>query len=193
MGVLPLVDNFIRFAEPIKLREEKRVERVTVRPFIKDCSGTIYFTDLQLQEGDKLSGYSPHTTTMLKKGGTPAKHFNGVIRSGNTVVIHTSGETSMGLDCYIYPVQAMAAGSIKLASGAGSHKAQFLAAANPGDEFALVASQRQCLRNGSPTPKAGFYQYTAVHDSKHQVTLEPGKSARVYIEFREMKEGEPRP
>lgn len=188
-----MVDNFIRFAEPITLREEKRVVRVTVRPLIRDCSGTIFFTDLQLQEGNKLSGYSPHTTTMLKKGGTPAKYFNGIIRGDDTVVIHTSGETSMGLDCYIYPVQAMDAGSIELACGAGSHKAQFLAAASPGDEFALIASQRQSLRNGSPTPKAGFYQYTAVHDSKHKIKLEPGKSARVYIEFREMKEGEPRP
>lgn len=187
------VSNFIRFAETIKLREEKRVVSVTVRPFIRDCSGTIFFTDLQLQEGNKLTGYSPHTTTMLKSGGTPAKYFNGIIRSGDTVVLHTSGETSTALDCYVYPVQAMAAGSIRLACGAGSHKAQFLAAASPGDEFALRASQRLCQRNGSTTPKAGFYQYTAVHDSKHQVQVESGKSARVYFEFCEMKEGEPRP
>lgn len=187
------VTNFIRFVEPIKLREEKRVASITVRPFIKNCSGSIYFTDLQLQEGDRLSGYTPHTTTMLKNSDTPARYYNGIIRSGDTVVLHTSGETSTALDCYVYPVQAMAAGSIVLASGAGSHKAQFLAAASPGDEFALCASRRLCQRNSSATPKAGFYQYTAVHDCKHQVQVEQGKSARVYFEFREMKEGEPHP
>ena len=39
----------------------------------------------------------------------------------------------------------------------------------------------------------GFYQYTAAHDSKHQVKLEDRKSARVFFEYKEMMEGEPRP
>gem|GEM_PF-6910823 len=39
---------------------------VTLRPLIADCTGVIFFTDLQLQEGDRLTGYMPHTTTMLK-------------------------------------------------------------------------------------------------------------------------------
>lgn len=112
------------------------------------------------------------------------------MRSGDTLIIHTSGETSTGLDCYIYPNQAMGAGSVKLSQDAGSHEAVFLSAANPSDEFALLASERRCLRNGSPTAKHGFYQYTAAYDSKHRVELEKGKSARVYFEFKEMREGE---
>lgn len=84
----------------------------------------------------------------------------------------------------------MEAGSIKLSQGAGSHEAKFLSAANPGDEFALLVSERRCLRNGGTTPKHGFYQYTAAYDSKHRVELEKGKSARVYFEFKEMQEGE---
>lgn len=184
------IDNFIRFSESIKTREELRVVSVTIRPLISNCTGAIYFTDLQLQEGSKLTGYTPHTTTMLKNGENPPRYFNAVVRSGDTLVIHTSGETSTGLDCYIYPNQEMEAGSIKLSQGAGSHEATFLSAANPGDEFALLASRRQCLRNGSPTAKHGFYQYTAVYDDKHLVGLEKGKSARVYFEFKEMKEGE---
>ena len=40
-----MVDNFIRFVEPIKLREEeKRVVSITVRLLISDCTGTIYYT-----------------------------------------------------------------------------------------------------------------------------------------------------
>ena len=184
------IDNFIRFSESIKTREDMRVASITVRPLISDCTGAIYFTDLQLQEGSRLTGYTPHTTTMLKNGENPPRYFNAVVRSGDTLVIHTSGETSTGLDCYIYPNQAMEAGSIKLSQGAGSHEAVFLSAANSGDEFALLASERRCLRNSSLTPKHGFYQYTAVYDDKHLVELEKGKSARIYFEFKEMMEGD---
>jgi len=54
-----VTNNFIRFAEVIKLKEEKRIVNVTLRPLIADCTGEIYYTDLQLQEGDKLTGYTP--------------------------------------------------------------------------------------------------------------------------------------
>ena len=184
------INNFIRFSESIKTRENMRVVSVTIRPLISDCTGDIYFTDIQLQEGSRLTGYTPHTTTMLKNGENPSKYFNAVVRSGDTLVLHTSGGTSTGLDCYIYPNQAMAAGSIKLSQGAGSHEAVFLSSANAGDEFALLASERRCLKNSNATPKNGFYQYTAVHDDKYQVQLEKGKSARVYFEFKEMMEGD---
>ena len=199
------VNNFIRFAESIIVKEDKRVVSVTIKPLIADCTGAIYYTDLQLQEGDKLTGYTPHTTTMLKNSQNPVRFHNGVVRSGDTVIIfnlsgidpgaaHVDlGGTSSGLDCYIYPIQSMAAGSISLSQGAGSHGAAFPTAVNAGDELALKASTRQCLRNGNPTPKHGFYQYTAAYDSKHQVKLEDRKSARVYFEYKEMLEGEPRP
>lgn len=72
------IDNFIRFSESIKTREDMRVVSVTVRPLISDCTGAIYFTDLQLQEGSRLTGYTPHTTTMLKNGENPSRYFNAV-------------------------------------------------------------------------------------------------------------------
>ena len=93
------------------------------------------------------------------------------------------------LDCYLYPVQDMAAGSVSVALGAGAHKAAFPAAVSAGDELALLASSRKCLLNGSPTEKRGFFQYTAAGDSKHPVTLEEHKSARLLFEFQEMQEG----
>jgi len=200
-----VINNFIRFAEVIKTKEEKRIVSITMRPLIFDCTGEIYFTDIQLQEGDKLTGYTPHTTTMLKNSPNPARYHNGVVRSGDTIIIFNLsglgsgtvytdiGGTSTGLDCYIYPIQSMAAGSIEVSQGMGSHKCKFTAAANAGDEFALKASTRQCLKNGSPTQKQGFYQYSTAHDSKHQVKLEDRKSARVYFEYKEMLKGEERP
>ena len=99
------------------------------------------------------------------------------------------GQTSAGLDIKIYPIQPMAAGSIEVSQGIGAHKAKFLAAANAGDEFSLLASKRQCLKNGTATGKDGFFQYSAAGDSKHPVRGEQGKSARLYFEFQEMQDG----
>lgn len=42
---------FIRLAEVINKKRDMRVVSVTVKPTITNCSGTIWFTDLQLQEG----------------------------------------------------------------------------------------------------------------------------------------------
>jgi molecular chaperone DnaK len=82
-----------------------------------------------------------------------------------------------------------AAGSIEISQGMGAHKVRFLDSVNAGDELTLKASTRQCLKNGSQTPKDGFYQYSAAWDSKHTVKLEERKSARVLFEFQEMQEG----
>jgi hypothetical protein len=188
-----VINNFIRFAEVIKLKAEKRVVSLTVRPLIAGCTGEVYFTDIQIQDGGKLTGYTPHSTTMLRNGGDAPRYQNGVVRGSATFCLFNTGGTSAGLDVYLYPKQPMAAGGVEVSQGMGSHKCRFLSAANAGDTLALKATTRECLRNGSPTPKDGFYQYTAAYDSKHQVTLEKGKSARVYMEYKEMMEGEPCP
>lgn len=185
--------KFTRFSETILTKRELRVVSVTVRPLVSDCTGTIYFTDLMAQEGDRLTGYVIHTETLLEKyreNGqiVPPRFYNGVVRSGETVVLFNLGATTAGLDCYVYPVQAMAAGSISLALGEGAHKAAFPTAVRGGDELALLASARQCLKNGDPTEKRGFFQYSAAGDSKYPVTLEPRKSARLLFRFQEMRE-----
>lgn len=187
-----VINNFIRFAEVIKLKQDKRIVSVTIRPLIANCTGEIYYTDLQLQEGDKLTGYTPHNSVMLRSSGNTPRYQNAVVRGSATLVLFNTGETSAGLDLYIYPKQPMSAGSIEISQGMGSHMCKFTSAVNAGDEFALKAVARECLRNGSPTSKDGFYQYTAAYDSKHQIKLESGKSARVYLEYVEMMEGDPR-
>ncbi|GFR34777.1 hypothetical protein [Thermobrachium celere] len=187
-------NSFIRFAETLMIKKEIRVVSITVRLMITDCTGTIYFTDLQLQDGDQLTGYTVHTSKMLTKmqengQPVPPRHYNGVVRTAETVILFNLGKTSAGLDCYIYPIQDMAAGSIEISQDMGAHKVRFLDSVNAGDELILKASTRQCLKNGSQTPKDGFYQYSAAWDSKHTVKLEERKSARVLFEFQEMQEG----
>lgn len=183
------INNFIRFTEAVKVKGDRRVVSITVRPILNDCTGSIYFTDLMLQGNSNVTGYVQHTSILLKKAGTPKRYHNGIIRSEDTIIIPTQGETSTALDCYVYPKEPMEAGRIELSMGAGSHKATFLEAAAAGDAFALLASTRKCLKNGNPAQKHGFYQYTAACDTKHRIKLQKGTSARVYFEYEEMLEG----
>ncbi len=186
--------EFIRFAETITVKEDLRVASVTVQPVISDCTGRIWITDLMLQEGDRLTGYVINTETLLQKyreagAIVPPRFYNGIVRSKGTVVVFNLGSTTAGLNVEVEPLQDMAAGSIVLSQGAGSHKAIFLEGANAGDLFSLRASTRECLKNGMETRKDGFYQYSAAGDSKHPITLEKGKSAKLYVEFQEMQDG----
>ena len=61
---------FTRFTETIDKKEKKRVVSVSVKPVVTDCTGTIWFTDLMLQEGAMLSGYVINTETVQKKYAT---------------------------------------------------------------------------------------------------------------------------
>lgn len=186
--------EFTRFSETILTKRDQRVVSITVKPLISDCTGTLYFSDLMVQEGDRLTGYVLHTETLLERYREdgqllPPRFYNGVVRSAETVVLFNLGSTSTGLDCYLYPVQDMETGSISLALGAGAHKAAFPSAVHAGDEVAFLASSRECLHNGKPATKQGFYSYTAAGDSKHPVTLESRKSARLLFRFQEMQDG----
>ena len=72
---------FIRLAEVINRKQDMRVVSVTVKPTITDCSGTIYFTDLQLQEGAALTGYTPHTEVFLQGYRNGRRHLHSPGRS----------------------------------------------------------------------------------------------------------------
>ena len=188
---------FTRFSETIDKKQKKRVVNITVKPTVADCEGTIWITDLVLQEGDRLSGYVIHTGKALKKYGTGDEYavsgkrfYNGIVRGSATCIIFNLGKTAAGLDWKITPNQDMPAGSISLALGAGAHKAIFTDDASSGDELSLSASTRECLKNGVTTSKDGFFQYSAAGDSKHPVTVEDKKSARLYVEFQEMEDGD---
>lgn len=182
--------RFIRLAEVVNKKQDKRVVSVSVIPTVTDCSGTIWFTDLQLQEGSALTGYAPHTEIYLKESENDPVWFNGVVRSKETVILANLGGTSTGLDIHIYPKQAMAAGSVQLAQGAGGQKVSFPASLAKDADLALLASTRECTLNGRKAVKDGFFQYSAAWDSKHIVALEEGKSAQLLFSMQEMKDGD---
>lgn len=184
--------RFIRLAEVVNKKQDKRVVSVSVIPTIIDCFGTIWFTDLQLQEGSALTGYAPHTEICLKESENSSAWFNGIVRSEETVILLNPGGTSAGLDIHLYPKQDMEGGSITLAQGVGGQKATLPFACYAGDDVALLASTRQCTRNGVKEKKDGFYQYSAAWDSKHIVSLPQGKSAQLLYSMQEMDDGDVR-
>nr|CRY97676.1 hypothetical protein [uncultured prokaryote] len=179
--------EYPQMAEVINKKQDMRVVSVTVKPTLTNCSGTIWFTDLMLQEGPALTGYVPHTESRLTEDSKV--WFNGVVRSAETVIVCNVGDTSGGLDVHIYPKSDMAAGSVQLAQGVGGQRVVFPNALAAEDDLALLASVRECTKNGVTEPKEGFYQYSAAWNSKHMVTLEDGKSARVLFELQQMTDG----
>lgn len=181
--------DFERFVEVVSKKEDKRVVNVTVRPFAADCEGNVWFTDLMLQEGDMLSGYTVSTDVCLKESENNPVWFNGVVRSEETIILLNLGGTSAGLDIHLYPKQRMDGGSVTLAQGVGGQKATFPFACNAGDDVALLASLRQCTRNGGKEKKYGFFQYSAAWDSKHIVSLPQGKSAQLLYSMQEIDDG----
>ena len=181
--------DFERFVEVISKKERKRVVNITVRPFATDCEGAVWFTDLMLQEGDMLSGYTVSTDVCLKESENAPVWFNGIVRSEETVILLNLGGTSAGLDIHLYPKQRMDGDSVTLAQGVGGQKATFPFACNAGDDVALLASSRECTRNGRKETKYGFFQYSAAWDSKHIVSLPQGKSAQLLYSMQEMDDG----
>lgn len=187
--------SFVRLAEVINKHQEKRVVSVTVKPTLTDCSGSFWITDLMLQEGMPVTGYTPQTKDgyLAKWSGDDENEslvwYNGIVRSEATVILFNLGETSAGLDVHLYPKDNMAAGSVSLCQGVGGQRVSFPGVLKAEDDLALLASTRECTKNGAAEKKEGFYQYSAAWDSKHKVTLEDGKSARVLFEIQQMQDG----
>ncbi len=185
--------EFTRLSASLRKEEGRRVVSITVSPKISNCSGRIWFTDLSLQEGPVLSGYTPNTEVFMKKlregdNIKPPVWFNGVVRSEETVVLFNCGKTSAPLDIHIYPTADMAEGTISLCQSVGGQRALFPNAVVKDSDLALLAEARSCTKDGEPEKKEGFYQYSAAWDSKHKVTLEDKKSARVLFSMQEMED-----
>lgn len=57
-------------------------------------------------------------------------------------------------------------------------------------DYAVLFIEQLChTLNGRNAEKDGFFQYSAAWDSKHIVTLEEGRSARLLFSMQEMEDG----
>ena len=85
--------EFTRFAETITVKEDMRVVSITVQPIVSDCTGRIWFTDLMLQEGDRLTGFVINTEMLLQKYReddtiVAPRFYNGIVRDSKALDIH---------------------------------------------------------------------------------------------------------
>ena len=118
--------EFTRFSETILTKQAQRVVSITVKPMISDCTGRIYFTDLMVQEGDRLTGYVINTETILQKyredgSIVPPRFYNGVVRSAETVVLFNLGSDTAGGGGDCFPRRARAGGGGFFGLGGGGH------------------------------------------------------------------------
>ncbi|HIS28685.1 MAG TPA: hypothetical protein IAA78_04440 [Candidatus Avamphibacillus intestinigallinarum] len=49
-------------AHGIKPKGSGKIRRITIRLFVKDCTGTVYFTDILLQGGSIATGWVGHVS-----------------------------------------------------------------------------------------------------------------------------------
>ena len=169
--------EFVRLAEVVNKKKDMRIVSVTVIPTIADCSGRIWFTDLQLQEGpggwrDKGSRVVQRRGA-LRGDGHPLQPGEDICAAGYP---HLSEVGYGGGDGAARPGRGRPEGGVP-----GGCEAE--------DDIALLASARECKKNGAPAKKEGFYQYSTAWDSKHKVALESGKTARLLFSMQEMQEG----
>ena len=188
------MQKFYRLSETVNKKSESRVVSVTIKPILKDMSGIVWLTDLMLQEGDRLTGFLPHTATLLKKHSVDGAvrepvWYNAIVRGRETLILFNLGKTSAGLDIKLYPKTDLAEGSVTLAQGVGGQWAHFPGALLAGDELEVDALKRTSTKNGQPFTKEGFYPYSAVWDSKHIVDVGEKKSARLLFTLQEMEDG----
>ncbi len=180
--------EFKRFTETLDCKKELRVVRASVRLLVSDCTGRVWFTDLMFQEGDQLTGYTSHTEELSAKRESLPVFFNGIVRGEATIIYPNTGTDSAGLDVTLFVEQDVPEGRVSISHQNGAQKMVFGGAVKGGDTLSLLASSRQCLRNGRPIPKDGFYQYAAAGDNRHAITLGKGVRANLLVEFQEMQE-----
>ena len=93
--------EFTRFTETITKKQDKRVVNISVKPTVIDCIGSVWFTDLMLQEGDKVTGFVINTGTLLEKydgddATTGKRFYNGIVRSAATCRSRLQGLSDSG-------------------------------------------------------------------------------------------------
>lgn len=190
--------------------EGKKVDSIEIRATISDAVGSFSFTDIMLQEGRHLTGYSQNTREMLQKlreDSSPAqpKHYNAVVRGTKTLIIPNRGAywavepdaviVPTALDFQIKHKENLPRG-IALGQDRLTRLFYFPGELDSSQELQIIGTERQVLFNGAPAQSfRGQFLYAAWGNPRfpatlqgleeEQETLRPEPSARVLIEFQE--------
>jgi hypothetical protein len=186
-----------RVAAIITPAPDKKVAHFDIKTVGGDFTGDISITDIMLQEGGVLAGYIPHLKEMhLRKRDTsnviePLKHFGIVLKGGTTcIIIPNTGDITTAIDFILYPFKPMAPGTVEFSH---QYRQRWWIPAvqlNVGDVYEFRSSNRVVALNGIPNKAGvGTYLECAAGDSKFNIKLPPGTSARLEVEIVEWTKG----
>jgi len=189
--------------------KEKRVASIRVDALMSDAAGSFSFTDVMLQEGRHLTGYTQNTKEMLQKlreNGSPAqpKHYNAVVRGAKTLIVPNRGAywavelgaviVPTALDFRIRAKENLSRG-IALGQNRLTRLFYFPGELASNQELEVIGTDRQVLQNSSPVQFKGRFLYAAWGNPRFPVTLlgldagqtapRPEPSARMIIELQE--------
>ena len=190
--------------------EGKRVASIRVDGVMSDAAGSFLFTDVMLQEGKHLTGYSQNTKEMLQKlreNGAPAqpKHYNAVVRGAKTLIVPNRGAywavepgaviVPTALDFYLRAKENLSKG-IALGQDRLTRLFYFSQVLASNQELEIIGTARQVLFDGAPAQSfKGHFLYAAWGNPRFPVTLlgldagqaapRPEPSVRALIEFQE--------
>jgi len=115
------MDNYLRYARSAMAMSGGKVKKITVKLKIKDCTGILKVTDLMLQAGKVLTGWTCNTQEMLLRhridgiNVDPPEHYNALLRGQNLIIIPNTGEATTGIDFKITALNPTT-GAINLAT-----------------------------------------------------------------------------
>lgn len=174
-------------------KQDKRVVNITVKPTVTDCTGSVWFTDLMLQEGDKVTGFVINSETFLEN--TMAMMLQterGFITVSSAPLLPASSSTSAPL------LLVLTTRSIRFRRWLpGVYRLRWvkvLIRQLSKQRLLPVMNLTFCFYEGMPEERlcniqGRLFQYSAAGDSKHPITVADKKSARIYVEFQEMQDG----
>jgi len=189
--------------------EGKRVASIRAQAVMSDAAGSFSFTDVMLQEGKHLTGYSQNSKEMLQKlreNASPAqpKHYNAVVRGAKTLIVPNRGSywavepgaviVPTALDFRLRAKENLSKG-ITLGQDRLTRLFYFPQVLANNQELELIGTERQVLQNGSPVQFKGRFLYAAWGNPRFpvallgldegQAALRPEPSARVLVELQE--------
>ena len=188
---------FTRLAGLIRPARAKKVSRFDVKFVWSKCAGTVWVTDLMLQEGWYTTAHLPSTREMLLKMRDgemirPPRFFNAVVRGNKTVVLSNLGEVTTGLDCTVYAYGSVP--ELKLAYYPHARQTVIKDSLADGDVYKFHASTRHISKNDVPTHNVqGLFHHIAAGDTRFNVdsvnegTARPYPKLRLLLQFQEMR------
>ena len=167
--------RWVRLLGTVETAKGKQVEWLEVHWVVEDAAGTVWVTDLQLQDGRFLTGHVPHNQEMLEREKDPAtgqpiryRHFNAVIRGQKMIAVPNRAAVQNevdfnlrvpgGMDFTFWPSQDLPGGALRFAHQYRTRRFILYEPLAAGDEFRFWASRLEVSVNGVRTRNySGLY------------------------------------